>query len=262
MPSYSCLEGIPLLKTSNMLLSLARPSTQFQQTIEKEAFGRVNSDVGPHKYNWFFMNIPAYLNEIQHAVTTVIAEIHVETAHLDLLRQALAKLTAATEDAYRRVDFLAMNPDLDDDFLGTAIYWDTYFGVDKDRFHKNVETETAAQQVTAHEFSISALAGSLLQYGKQGISLHFGKNRVGCPDGRVVVGMPLHEIIWQARNQALHWEEGAFHAPTATCFEKLAANASPVFGQYKYRSLAYEIISLLGWKSPNEFRQDMLLFGV
>lgn len=208
------------------------------------------------------MNIPDYLNEIQHAVATVITEIHGEIFHLDSLRQDLAKLTAATEDDYRRADFLAMNPDLDDDFLGTAIYWDTYFGVDKDRFHKNVETETAAQRVAAHEFSISALAGSLLQYGKQGISLHFGKKRVGCPDGRVVVGMPLHEIIWQARNQALHWEDGAFHPPTVTCFENLAANADPVFGQYKHRSLAYEIILLLGWRSPNEFHQDMMLFDV
>jgi hypothetical protein len=208
------------------------------------------------------MNIPDYLNEIQHAVATVITEIHGETAHLESLRQDLAKLTAATEDGYRRVDFLAMNPDLDDDFLGTAIYWDTYFGVDKDRFHKNAETETAAQRVAAHEFSISALAGSLLQYGKQGISLHFGKKRVGCPDGRIVVGMPLHEIIWQARNQALHWEDGAFHPPTVTCFETLAANADSVFGQYKHRSLAYEVISFLGWKSPNDFHQDMMLFDV
>lgn len=208
------------------------------------------------------MNIPDYLNEIQHAVATVLTEIHGEISNLESLRQDLAELTAATEDGYRRVDFLAMNPDLDDDFLSTAIYWDTYFGVDKDRFHRNVETETAAQRVAAHEFSISALAGSLLQYGKQGISLRFGKSRVGCPDGRIVAGMPLHEIIWQARNQALHWEDGAFHHPTVMCFENLVANADPVFGQYKHRCLAYEIISLLGWKSPNDFHKDMMLFDI
>lgn len=208
------------------------------------------------------MNIPDYLNEIQHAVATILTEIHGEISNLESLRQDLAKLTATTEDGYRRVDFLAMNPDLDDDFLGTAIYWDTYFGVDKGRFHKNVETEAAAQRVAAHEFSISALAGSLLQYGKQGISLRFGKKRVGCPDGRIVAGMPLHEVIWQARNQALHWEDGVFHPPTVTCFENLIANTDPVFGQYKHRGLAYEIISLLGWKSPNDFHKDMMLFDI
>ena len=208
------------------------------------------------------MKIPAYLNEIQHAVATVITEIHSEISNLELLRQDLAKLTVGTADGYRRADFLTMNPDLDDDFLSTAIYWDTYFGVDKDRFHKNIETETAAQCVAAHEFSISALAGSLLQFGKQGISLRFGRKRVGCPDGRMVSGMPLHEIIWQARNQALHWEDGAFQPPVVTCFENLAAIAAPVFSQYRHRSLAYEVISLLGWMSPNDFRQDMMLFDI
>ncbi len=208
------------------------------------------------------MKIPAYLNEIQHAVATVITEIHGEIANLKSLRQDLAKLTAATENGYRRVDFLAMNPDLDDDFMGTAFYWDTYFGVDKDRFHKNIETETAAQRVAAHEFSISALSGSLLQFGKQGISLRFGRKRVGCPDGRIVAGMPLHEIIWQARNQALHWEDGAFQPPVVMCFENLAAIADPVFSQYKHRSVAYEVISLLGWMSLNDFRQDMMFFDI
>lgn len=208
------------------------------------------------------MKIHDYLNEIEHAVTTVIAEIHGEMTHLESLRQNLAKLTSATEDSYRQAEFLAMNPDLDDDFLGTAIYWDTYFGVDKDRFRKNIETENVAQRVAAREFSVSALAGSLLQFGKQGISLRFGKKRNGCPEGRIVKGLLLHEIIWQGRNQALHWEDGTFHPPTEKCFESLAVNADPLFGQYKYRNLAYEIISLLGWKSTDHFVKDMMLFDL
>lgn len=207
------------------------------------------------------MKIPDYLNEVEHAVTTVITEIHREIEQLKALRSDLSKLTDATGDNYRRVEFLAMNPDLDDDFLGTAIYWDTYFGVDKDRFHKNIETEIAAQRVAAHEFSISALSGSLLQFGKQGISLHFGKKRIGCPDGRILVGMPFHEVVWQARNQALHWEEGTFHPPTVTCFEALS-KTDPVFEQYKYRNLAYETVLLLDWRSLDDFRRDMMLLNV
>lgn len=208
------------------------------------------------------MKIHAYLDEIQHAVATVITEIHREIANLESLRLDLAALTAVAADGYRRVDFLAMNPDLDDDLLSTAIYWDTYFGVDKDHFHKNIETETAAYRVAAHEFSISALAGSLLQFARQGISLHFGRKRVGCPDGRIVAGLSLNEVIWQSRNQALHWEDGEFRPPIVACFESLTTNAGPIFGQYKSRSLAYEIISLLGWMSPNDFRQDMMLFNI
>ena len=110
-----------------------------------------------------------------------------------------------------------MNPDLDDEGLGTAIYWDTYFGADKDRYYKKAGYDELVQRVDARQFSVAALSGSLLQYGKQGISLHYGKKRTECPDGRTVYGIPLSEVIWQARNQALHWEDGSFHEPTTKC---------------------------------------------
>ena len=208
------------------------------------------------------MKIPDYLIEIQHAVETVVTEIHGERDKLAVLSAQLKALTAATDDGYRRTEFLAMNPELDDDGLGTAIYWDTYFGVDKDRFHKSVEAEQVAQRVAVHEFSVAALSGNLLQYGKQGLSLHFGKKRESCPDGRFISGIPLHEVIWQARNQALHWEDGAFHEPTTRYFEHLAANVDAVFAQYKERSMAYEIVCLLEWKSAEDFFKDMKLFNV
>jgi len=119
------------------------------------------------------MKIPDYLIEIHHAVETVVEEIYREQDALIKTRAELAALTAATADGYRRSEFLAMNPDLDDDGLGTAIHWDTYFGVDKDRYYKKAEYEDVAQRVAARQFSVAALSGSLLQYGKQGISLHY-----------------------------------------------------------------------------------------
>ena len=150
------------------------------------------------------MKISNYLREVQHAVSVVIGEVHREQNQVAVLRGELAALTAATDDGYQRSNFLAMNPELDDDFLGTAIHWDTYFGVDKERFHKNVELDDGLSNIAAHEFSVASLSGSLLQYGKQGLSLRFGKQRAGCPDGRMIGSQTLNEVIWQARNQALH----------------------------------------------------------
>lgn len=72
---------------------------------------------------------------MSHAVAAVLSELHAEKEHLARARAELAILTAATEGGYRRAEFLAMNPDLDDEGLGTAIHWDTYFGVVKDRYH-------------------------------------------------------------------------------------------------------------------------------
>jgi hypothetical protein len=205
------------------------------------------------------MNISDYLAEIGHAAETVVSEIYRERDALVETQAELDRLTAATRDGYRRAEFLAMNPDLDDDGLGTAIHWDTYFGVDKERHNKGAEQEQLVQRLAARQFSTAALSGSLLQYGKQGISLRYGKKKAGCPDGRIVAGIPLAEVIWQARNQALHWEDGSFQGPTTKCFEHLAENANPVFAEFTERSMAFEIVELLGWNDVGAFFADLKL---
>lgn len=205
------------------------------------------------------MNLSEYLSEVAHAVDTVIREVHSEHEQLRKLRAELAALTAQTEDGYSRAEFLALNPDLDDDGLGTAIHWDTYFGPDKERFHKQSEVGNVEARILAREFSVSALSGSVLQYAKQGLSMQYGKQREGCPEGRRVHGLPLHEVIWQARNQALHWEEGKPHPPVVQCFEKLAED-DVRFAKYKDHNLAYDVLCLLGWYSTDDFMRDMNLF--
>ena len=92
-----------------------------------------------------------------------------------------------------------MNPELDDEGLGTAIHWETYFGPDKERFYKQVDLDEIEQKIETHKFSTSALAANVLQFAKQGIALRFGRERQGISEGRLVGGQPLHEIIWQGR---------------------------------------------------------------
>lgn len=203
------------------------------------------------------MDLFEYLTEIRHAVETIIGEIHHEHELVETLQAELKRLTYATEEGYRQSEFLAMNPELDDDGLGTAIYWDTYFGADKERYHKTAEVDMAAQRLEAHKLSTAALAGSLLQFAKQGISLRYGKERIGCPDGRLIAEMPLHEVIWQGRNQAIHWEEGKFRRPVEICFQKLKEEIDTVFGEYTNRSMAYEVVSILGWRSFDNFADDL-----
>lgn len=207
------------------------------------------------------MQISEYLNEIRHAVETVLGEIHRERDLIDKLQKELAPLIAAAEDGYRRAEFLALNPDLDDDGLGTAIHWDTYFGPDKERYYKAAELEKTKEALEAHTLSVAAMAGSLLQYAKQGIALHFGKERNECPDGRIIADMPFHEVIWQGRNQAIHWEEGEFRKPVERCFQQLSDVVDPIFSEYRVRSMAYDIVCLLGWHSFDDFANDMRLLG-
>lgn len=202
-----------------------------------------------------------YLVDIEHAVQVVIAEIYAEQRHLECLQLELANITEVMNDGYRRANFLVLNPDLDDEGLGTAIYWDTYFGPDKDRYHKTADVQRTVERILTRRFSVAALSGNLLQYAKQGLSLCYGKNRDGCPIGRNIAGLAVHEIIWQGRNQALHWEDGSPHQPVVRCFECLAATANAVFSDYKTRSMAFEIITLLGWRTVDDFNRDMRLYA-
>lgn len=205
------------------------------------------------------MRLKSYLIEIEHAASIVISEIYREIGQLAEIKEDLVKLNAATEDGYRRAEFLAMNPDLDDEGLGTAIHWDTYFGADKQRHHKQSEHDDVEAKLKAHELSVAALSGSLLQYAKQGISLQYGSKRNGCPQGRDLAGLDLHEVIWQGRNQSIHWEDGTFRIPTEACFQTLATNLDPAFNQYPNRNMAFDIIEALNWKTFEDFKNDMEL---
>lgn len=203
------------------------------------------------------MRIRDYMPEIRPAVEVVIGEIHAERKILGEAEGRLARLTTETEDGYRNVEFLRMNPEFDDDFLGTAIYWDTYFGPDKDRHHANIEVETIKAQIQVKAFSLSALGGTILQFGKQGISLQYGG--VGaCPAGREIDGMSLRDLIWFGRNQGIHWDEGEFKGGTKTFLEQLDAAKGGPFSDYKTRSISLDIINLIGWKTADHFQNDML----
>lgn len=203
------------------------------------------------------MRIRDYMPEIRHAVEVSIGEIHSEKRALEQAEGKLRQLTKETEEGYRKVEFLQLNPDLDDDFLGTAIYWDTYFGPDKERHHADIEVERITQAIQVKAFSLSALGGSLLQYGKQGISLQYG-GIDACPEGRRIGGVPLRDLIWFGRNQSIHWDEGEFKGTTKTFLENLAATKGGAFSDYKIRCLSLDVINLIGWKTTDQFQSDML----
>jgi hypothetical protein len=204
------------------------------------------------------MAMSDYLKEIDYAARRVVQLIWRDRERLLLLEAKVALLTKQVQSDYGRGDFIAMNSeDADDVGIATGIYWETYFGADKDRYHKNKKLEKLVKQLAVRSFSFEALAGSLLQYGKQGVSLAHG-GFANSPNGRSVGSQFLKHIIWQGRNQAIHWEEGNPHAPVQTCFEKLEKEFDRKFGEYKSRSMAADVVALLGWKTFPLFRSDML----
>lgn len=146
----------------------------------------------------------------------------------------------------------------DDPLLSTAIYWDTYFGMDKERHLTDKNLREAMLQLAAHEFARHAMSGALLQFAKQGLSIRYGKSLSACPKGRLIGSQSITDVIWQGRNQAIHWEEGQFHSATEAALKQLAKDFRSPYDQYASRSLAYEIISILGWQSFADFSKDLL----
>lgn len=203
------------------------------------------------------MDMGSYLQEMGFATAKVLEGLWREREAHDALKAKVAKLTKSVEHNYRRAESIAQNAlDADDVMLATGIHWDTYFGEDKERHHKSKEEGELAARLAARQFSLSALAGTALQYAKQGISVVHG-SLGSCPNGRSLGSLALKNVVWQARNQASHWEDGNLHPPVVRCFETLKTEQDAAFGDYNQRSLAYEVVALLNWRDWASFEADM-----
>lgn len=204
------------------------------------------------------MTLTEYLNEMEYAVTRVIESLWHERDEAAGLRKEIDELRKVAADNYARAQFIQQNAeDTDDLMIGVGIHWDTYFGEDKEQYYKSKDLDVLEERLAAREFSYSSLAGTLLQYAKQGLSASFGKP-ANWPNGRLVSSQDLKTIILESRNQSEHWEEGNPFPKVEQCFNTLAAEKGPEFAQYKTKNLAFEIVSMLGWRSYADFKNDLL----
>ncbi len=205
------------------------------------------------------MDMSRYLDGVEYAVTHLLEGIWQEHSTLFELQERLSFLERATKVGYERAQAIWANAeDPDDVMMGAGMYWETYFDVDKERHHVARNADELIQLIDLHEFSVSSLAGSLLQHVRQGISIVYG-GLSSCPDGRIVASQQhLKTVIWQARNQAIHWEEGDLRAMVRVCFDDLRDNVDAGFGDYHNRSLAFEVVRLLGWESFDNIKTDLL----
>src|SRR5690348_16858864 len=118
------------------------------------------------------MSMVDYLTEIEFAASSLVPIIWGERTRLRQLEAEIASLTKRVEHNYRQAESVVMNAeDSDDIAMATGMYWTNYFGEDKERHDKDKEREKLVEQIAAHALSVGSLAGSLLQYAKQGISL-------------------------------------------------------------------------------------------
>lgn len=197
-----------------------------------------------------------YLSDTEFAVTSLIELVSTEESEL----KAMAAKLREVEAQFRVHKWDFETSDVNDDFSDAYVM--SAFG----RMARAAQEAQGLQQqlasiqasIGAHQQAVQAIAGSILQVAKQGMSIvHGGLNAT--PEGRKIGSAAIRDIIWQARNQALHFEEGGFRKAVTDLFATLAAEQGSAFSLVAHgnQSRAKQVLDLLGWSSYANYLRDM-----
>lgn len=122
------------------------------------------------------------------------------------------------------------------------------------------QMESLKNLIDAKSFAVSSLCGALLQISKQGISIvHRGLG--SCPNGRAIGNEVLKNIIWQGRNQSMHYEENNSNQAVKTCFQNLETSFGDEFSLTLHPSENFAqkiVIKVLTWNDYQVYEQDMI----
>lgn len=181
-----------------------------------------------------------------------------------ILSEMKAKLSAETAK-FKLSHWDFETSDLNDDFSDAHVM---------NAFRRMAEADIAAKTLQAEvdrleasigskQVAVQAMCGALLQIVKQGISLVHG-SLAAAPDGRLLNGIPLKDIVWQGRNQAIHFEDGQFSNPVTSLFAQLEQEFGREFALAHHvgQSRAKQIVMLLGWSNYATMKSDMELLGL
>lgn len=199
-----------------------------------------------------------YLNDTEYAVKNLLQLATDEKRTLKELAPRLANVEA--QFRVHKWDF--ESSDLNDDFSDAYVM--AAFGrmANAHQEAATLQSQIAAIQASigSHQQAIQAIAGAILQIAKQGISVVYG-GLAGAPEGRKIGSLPIRDIVWQARNQALHFEEGSFSKAVTTLFSTLEVEHGPQFSlaQHANQCRAKQVLELLCWDSYERYLNDMVV---
>ena len=198
-----------------------------------------------------------YITETEYAASNLIELIWGERAEYEALLRQAGELESKSQFMFQVYDDRQWNDDWDE--LQTLGYW--YRGAEAGTKAEELKTQAAQlnARMSIHDVSIRGLSAALLQIAKQGISVVHTKLQ-NCPAGRSVGNESLSNVIWQSRNQALHYEEGNFRQAVTDCFTRLEQDFGNDFSlaAHSGQNLAFRIIELLGWKTYKDYETDMM----
>ncbi|KPQ27649.1 MAG: PPE family [Marinobacter excellens HL-55] len=197
-----------------------------------------------------------YVKDTEFAVANLLKLAIDEEQRLSGLKKTLTTLEAK-ETAYKW-DF--ETSDMNDDFSDAYVMAAFHRMAEARQAAKEIERKAAEIQaaVGAHQHATQAIAGGVLQIAKQGISLVFGK-KGHAPMGRQIGVLPIRDIIWEGRNQALHYEEANYKKAVKEVFSALEQDHGEHFSleSHGHQSRAKQVLYVLGWFSFDDYARDM-----
>lgn len=201
----------------------------------------------------------SYIIDQKFAVESLMESIHKDEIEYSKLLEEFVELNKVFKFLYKDFTNADFNDDLNDYQVQFKFQKMAKFAQDIDLQSKKERLEKLKNQLLEKESSINSLCGSLLQIAKMGIStVHGGLDT--CPSGRNIGSETLKNVIWNGRNQSLHYDEGKPRKPVKECFINLKNDFGSDFDlsvNYKVNK-AGKIVKLLGWTSYKEYEKDMI----
>lgn len=207
--------------------------------------------------------IKDYLKETKFASSKILEAIWDDINNIEVLKKQIKEESKIVEQEYNRAQAVQQfAEDPDDVMLGVGMYWENYFGPDKEVYQKNEKLQDLTKRLAAREFSLNVLSGNILEHAKKGISLIYG-NPKNWPCGRSIGTQCLSSVILESRNQSTHFDEaiknGKFQkAAVENCFKTLVSDFKGDFSDYLKRDMAFDILKLLDWTNYENYEKDML----
>lgn len=198
-----------------------------------------------------------YLTEQEHAAKTLINSIYKEEHEFAEMKEKAESMKKHYEVLHW--DFITAESSEDFSDMQIQNKFIKMAQMRENLTKAKHEIDEFEKSILEKEKSITTLSMSLLQIAKQGIStIHRDLN--SCPNGKSLESETLKNVIWQARNQGIHSEEGKPHKPVIDCFANLANDYGAEFDitvDLK-NNKSKRIIDLLGWNNYENYKADML----
>lgn len=197
-----------------------------------------------------------YLEETKFAISSLLELIWADFDSLEKLKSQLKVLTADFEIKHQ--SFVA------NEFHPAANYYHAQMAIaqaniSKPKAHLESQIQDISQRIDAKSASIASLSGAVLQVAKQCISLKYGKPQ-SAPDGCSIKGVLVKSIIWEGRNQAIHYESPKEISPKVVdLFAKLDGIRADgqVWDAKSKVNYAFDIVHLLGWRSYEDYETHL-----